>query len=76
MLVLIIVRPGQFSSRYGGSLCEGAGNGGLHDLGDAIGDLETQYAAQPLLQGAAAMTAVPKRYQALAHDVYSIGDAV
>jgi hypothetical protein len=45
-------------------------------LGDAIGDLETQYAAQPLLQGAAAMTAVPKRYQALAHDVYSIGDAV
>jgi hypothetical protein len=38
-----------------------AGNSGLHDLGDVIGDLQTQNAAQPLLQGAAAMAAVPKR---------------
>jgi len=55
------VRSGQFSSGYGGSPCAGAGNSGLHDLGDVIGDLQTQNAAQPLLQGVAAMAAVPKR---------------
>jgi len=34
---------------------------GPHDSGSVIGDLQTQYAAQPLLQGAAIVTAVPKR---------------
>ena len=58
---MLIVRPGQFSSWYRGSPCVGAGNSGFHDLGGVIGGLETQYAAQPLLQGTTVMTAVPKR---------------
>ena len=74
--MLIIVRSGQFSSGYGGSPCAGAGNSGPHDSGSVIGDLQTQYAAQPLLKGAAIVTAVPKRQQALVHNVYSIGNAV
>ncbi len=58
---MLPVQPGQFSSGYGGSPRVSAGNSGLHDLGDVIGDLQTQNAAQPLLQGAAIVTAVPKR---------------
>ena len=49
---VLIVRPGQFSSGYGGSPCAGAGNSGPHDSGSVIGDVQTQNAAQPLLQGA------------------------
>ena len=76
MLVLIVRRPGQFSSGYGGSPRVSAGNSGLHDLGDVIGDLQTQNARSRYRKGLAAMAAVPKRQQALVHNVYSIGDAV